>query len=36
VTVPDKCVDVLAKIDDVRTKLNDICEALEEAVNMAE
>jgi hypothetical protein len=32
----DKWVDAPAKIDDLRTKLNDICEALEEAVDIME
>jgi hypothetical protein len=32
----DKCVDALAKMDNLRMKLNNICEALKEAVDMEE
>ena len=31
-----KCIDTLAKIEDLRTKVNDICSALYQAVSMAE
>ena len=32
----NKCADALAKIDEARSKLSDIYETLEEAVDMAE
>lgn len=36
VNTKNKCIDTLVIIDKIRMKLNDICEDLEKAVNMAE